>query len=127
MSLKKMIIPYGQQTIDDSDIKAVEEVLRSKYLTQGEKLPAFENAVAMRVGAKHTVAVNSATSALHIACLALGLGSGDYLWTSPITFVASANCARYCGANLDFVDIDRDTGLLSIESLSLKLKQAKLQ
>lgn len=117
-------LPYGRQTITEADIASVVEVLRSKYLTQGPAVPAFEQAVATNVGARYGVAVNSATSALHIACLALGLGPGDRLWTSPITFVASANCGRYCGAEVDFVDIDPSTGLLSLEALERKLKQA---
>ena len=91
-------LPYGRQTITEADIAAVVEVLRSPFITQGPAVPAFEQAVAAKVGARHGVAVNSATSALHLACLALGLGPGDRLWTSPITFVASANCGRYCGA-----------------------------
>ena len=104
---------------------SVVEVLRSPYLTQGPTVPAFERAVAAKVGSRHGVAVNSATSALHIACLALGLGPGDHLWTSPITFVASANCGRYCGADVSFVDIDPSTGLMSITELETKLEQAK--
>ena len=96
-------IAYGRQTISEADIAAVVEVLRGPFLTQGPAVPAFEQAVAAKVGARHGVAVNSATSALHIACLALGLGPGDRLWSSPITFVASANCGRYCGATVDFV------------------------
>lgn len=118
-------IPYGRQTITEGDIAAVVEVLSSPFLTQGPAVPAFEQAVAAKVGARHGVAVNSATSALHIACLALGLGPGDRLWTSPITFVASANCGRYCGAELDFVDIDPDTGLMSVAALAAKLEQAE--
>src|SRR5690606_23429919 len=98
------MIPYGRQDITQADIDAVVEVLRSDFLTQGPMVPRFEQIVAKHVGAKHALAVNSATSALHIACLALGLGAGDYLWTSPITFVASANCGLYCGAKVDFVD-----------------------
>ena len=89
------MIPYGRQDINQADIDAVVNVLRSDFLTQGPVVPAFENAVAMHCGVRHAVAVNSATSALHIACLALGVGNGDLVWTSPITFVASANCARY--------------------------------
>jgi UDP-4-amino-4,6-dideoxy-N-acetyl-beta-L-altrosamine transaminase len=118
------LIPYGRQTITEIDIAAVDAVLRSPFLTQGPAVPAFEQAVAARVGAAHGVAVNSATSALHIACLALGLGPGDRLWTSPITFVASANCGRYCGADVDFVDIDPATGLMSVAALEQKLQQA---
>ena len=119
-------IPYGRQTISEADIAAVVEVLRSPFLTQGPAVPAFEQAVAAKVGARHGVAVNSATSALHIACLALGLGPGDWLWTSPITFVASANCGRYCGAAVDFVDIEPATGLMSVAALQTKLEQAEL-
>lgn len=118
-------LPYGRQTVTDADIAAVESVLRSQFLTQGPAVPAFEQAVAAKVGAAHAVAANSATSALHIACLALGLGPGDWLWTSPITFVASANCGRYCGANVDFVDIDAATGLMSVPALEFKLEEAR--
>ena len=120
----KPFIPYGRQTISEADIAAVVEVLRSPYLTQGPTVQLFEQAVAAKVGARYGVAVNSATSALHIACLALGLGSGDRLWTSPITFVASANCGRYCGAEVDFVDINPNTGLLSVPALEAKLERA---
>jgi UDP-4-amino-4,6-dideoxy-N-acetyl-beta-L-altrosamine transaminase len=119
------VLPYGRQTITDADIAAVEAVLRSPFLTQGPAVPAFEQAVASKVGAAHGVAVNSATSALHIACLALGLGPGDRLWTSPITFVASANCGRYCGADVEFVDIDPATGLMSVAALKQKLQHAE--
>ena len=122
---KQVFIPYGRQTITDADIAAVTDVLRSPCLTQGPVVPAFEQAVAKSVGALHGVAVNSATSALHIACLALGLGPGDRLWTSPITFVASANCGRYCGADVDFVDIDPLTGLMSVKALAAKLEVAE--
>ena len=104
-----VMIPYGRQDISQADIDAVVEVLRSDFLTQGPMVPRFEEAVAQYCGAQHAVAVNSATSALHIACLALDLGPGDWLWTSPNTFVASANCALYCGAKVDFVDIDPHT------------------
>jgi UDP-4-amino-4,6-dideoxy-N-acetyl-beta-L-altrosamine transaminase len=103
------MIPYGRQDITESDIDAVISVLRSDYLTQGPVVPLFEDKLKSYTGADHAVAVNSATSALHIACLALGLEQGDILWTSPITFVASANCGVYCGAKIDFVDIDPDT------------------
>ena len=119
------MIPYGRQTISEVDIQAVVDVLRSDFLTQGSAVPAFEKAVARYCGAQHAVAVNSATSALHIACLALGVGSGDWVWTSPITFVASANCALYCSARVDFVDIDLRTYNLSVERLAEKLVQAE--
>jgi len=118
-------IPYGRQTISEADIAAVVKVLCSPFLTQGPAVPAFERAVAEKVGASYGVAFNSATSALHIACLALGLGPGDRLWTSPITFVASANCGLYCGAEVDFVDIDTATGLMSVDALEAKLHQAE--
>ena len=123
---KKTFIPYGRQTITEADINAVVEVLRSPFLTQGPAVQAFEQAVADKVDVFHGVAVNSATSALHIACLALELGPGDRLWTSPITFVASANCGLYCGASVDFVDIDPATGLMSVAALQAKLEQASL-
>ncbi|MBD2548374.1 UDP-4-amino-4,6-dideoxy-N-acetyl-beta-L-altrosamine transaminase [Microcystis elabens FACHB-917] len=119
------MIPYGRQTITEDDIAVVVEVLRSPFLTQGPAIPAFEQAVAEKVGARYGIAVNSATSALHIACLALGLGPGDHLWTSPITFVASANCGRYCGAEVDFVDIEPATGLMSLAALAEKLERAE--
>jgi UDP-4-amino-4,6-dideoxy-N-acetyl-beta-L-altrosamine transaminase len=118
-------VPYGRQEITPQDIAAVTEVLRSDWLTQGPLVPRFEQAVAARCGAAHAVAVNSATSALHIACLALGLGPGDLLWTSPVTFLASANCARYCGADVDFVDIDPKTFNLCPVALARKLVDAK--
>ena len=118
-------IPYGRQDISQADIDAVTAVLRSDYLTQGPVVPAFEEAVAKLANAKYAVAVNSATSALHIACLALDVGRGDIVWTSPITFVASANCAVYCGATVDFVDIDPKTYNLSAERLATKLALAK--
>ena len=118
-------LPYGRQTISEADIEAVVAVLRSPFLTQGPAVPAFEQAVAAKVGAAYGVATNSATSALHIACLALGLGPGDRLWTSPITFVASANCGRYCGADVDFVDIHPATGLMCTTALANKLKLAE--
>ena len=118
------MIPYGRQDVTQSDVDAVVEVLRSDFLTQGPCVPRFEREVAEVTRARHAVAVNSATSALHIACLALELGPGDLLWTVPNTFVASSNCALYCGADVDFVDIDADTWNLSIESLRVKLEQA---
>jgi UDP-4-amino-4,6-dideoxy-N-acetyl-beta-L-altrosamine transaminase len=119
------MIPYGRQHITQADIDAVVDVLQSDYLTQGPKVPLFEQAVADKVGAQYAVAANSGTSALHIACLALGLGPGDILWTSPITFVASANCALYCGATVDFVDIDPGTYTLCPQALEEKLKHAE--
>ncbi|WP_025738852.1 UDP-4-amino-4,6-dideoxy-N-acetyl-beta-L-altrosamine transaminase [Salinivibrio socompensis] len=118
------MIPYGKQHLSEQDYAAVLEVLKSDYLTQGPQVPAFEAAVAELTGAAHAVAVNSATSALHLACLALGLGPDDRLWTSPITFVASANCGRYCGAAVDFVDIDPNTRNLCPQQLAKKLAQA---
>jgi len=119
------MIPYGRQDISDADVSAVIDVLRSDFLTQGPTVPAFEAAVATACGASHGVAANSATSALHVACLALGVKEGDVVWTSPITFVASANCARYCGADVDFVDIDPRTYNLCPDRLAEKLAQAQ--
>ena len=119
------MIPYGRQHITDADIAAVVAVLRSDFLTQGPAVPRFEQAVAQRVGARHAAAMNSATSALHIACLALGLGPGDLLWTVPTTFVASANCGRYCSAEVDFVDIDEHSWNLSVPALADKLQAAR--
>lgn len=121
------MIPYGKQLIDQQDIDAVVAVLQSDYLAQGPQVPAFEQAVASYCGARYGVAVNSATSALHIACLALGLGEGDTFWTSPNTFVASANCGLYCGAKVDFVDIDPQTYNMCADKLEEKLIQAKTQ
>lgn len=118
------MIPYGRQDINEADLKAVEAVLKSDFLTQGPTVPAFEAAVAQWCGAAHAVAVNSATSALHIACMALGLGVGDVLWTVPNTFVASANCALYCGASVDFVDIDPVRYTMCPTALSEKLAAA---
>lgn len=119
------MIPYGKQEITQADIDAVIDVLNSDFLTQGPKVPLFEHTVATKVGAKHALATNSATSALHIACLALGLGKGDWLWTTPITFVASASCGLYCGAQVDFVDIDPRTYNLCPKALAVKLEVAK--
>lgn len=119
------MIPYGRQDITNADIDAVVEVLRSDFLTQGPAVPAFERSVAGHCGVAHALAVNSATSALHIACLALGVGTGDVVWTTPVTFVASANCARYCGADVDFVDIDPRTYNMDVGSLAAKLEQAR--
>ena len=119
------MIPYGRQEIIQEDIDAVIEVLQSEFLTQGPKVPLFEKTIANKVGAKHCLAVNSATSALHIACVALGLEEGDWLWTSPNTFVASANCGLYCGAKVDFVDIDPITYNLCPKALEAKLSVAE--
>lgn len=119
------MIPYGRQDITAADIAQVIEVLKSDFLTQGPMVPRFEQSVAAHVGARHALAVNSATSALHIACLALGLGPGDRLWTTPITFVASANCGLYCGAQVDFVDIDPRTYNLCPNALAAKLQEAE--
>lgn len=118
------MIPYGRQHITPADIRAVEDVLRSDWLTQGPAVPRFEDAVAHLCGTRHAVAVCNATSALHLACLALGVGQGDLVWTSAITFVASANCARYCGADVDFVDIDPRTHNMSVLALERKLAAA---
>lgn len=120
-------IPYGRQAISEADEQAVLACLRSDFLTQGPAVPAFEQGLLAATGAGHAVAFNSATSALHAACLALGLGAGDRLWTSPISFVASANCGLYCGAEVDFVDIDPATGLISLPALEAKLAQAEQQ
>lgn len=119
------MIPYGRQDITEADIAAVTEVLRSDFITQGPAIARFERAVTEYCGAQYGVAVNSATSALHIACLALGLGPGDRLWTSPNTFVASANCGLYCGAQVDFVDIDPRTFNMSVDALAAKLEAAE--
>lgn len=123
---KPRLIPYGRQEIDEIDRLAVLEVLGSDFLTQGPKVPEFEEKICSRVGAKYGVAMNSATSALHAACLALGVGPGDAVWTSAISFVASANCAIYCGADVDFVDVEPDTGNMSIPDLERRLKRAKV-
>jgi UDP-4-amino-4,6-dideoxy-N-acetyl-beta-L-altrosamine transaminase len=119
------LIPYGKQDITQEDIEAVVSVLESDFLTQGPQVPAFENALMKHCGAEFALAVNSATSALHIACLASGLGKGDWLWTSPITFVASANCGLYCDANVDFVDIDPNTYNMCPQKLEEKLIRAE--
>ncbi len=119
------MIPYGRQDINQQDIDAVVDVLQSDFLTQGPQVPLFEKALTDYTGAAYAVAVNSATSALHLACLALDVGPGDYVWTSPVTFVASANCALYCGAQVDFVDIDEKTYNLCPLALEQKLIQAE--
>lgn len=119
------MIPYGRQDINQADIDSVVAVLQSDFLTQGPQVPLFEQTVAQHVGAKHALAVNSATSALHIACMALGLEQGDWLWTTPVTFVASANCGLYCGAQVDFVDIDPRSYNLCPNALEAKLLAAE--
>lgn len=118
------MIPYGRQSISEDDIEAVVAVLRSDWLTQGPAVPRFERAVADYTGAKHALAMSSATSALHVACLALGAGPGRRVWTSPISFVASSNCARYCGADVDFVDVDARTSNMCASALAAKLESA---
>jgi len=118
-------IPYGKHDISRDDISAVVEVLKSDFLTQGPAIKAFEDSIVKYTGAKYAVAVNSNTSGLHISCIALGLSKGDILWTSPNTFVASANCGRFCGADVDFVDIDLQTFNISITALKEKLYKAK--
>ena len=119
------MIPYGIQDIDDEDIKSVIDVLKSDFITQGPLTRVFEEKIVNYVGSKYCVSLNSATSALHAACAGLGLGEGDYLWTSPISFVASANCGLYCGAKVDFIDINLDDYSISIDNLREKLNQAK--
>lgn len=121
------MIPYGRQSIDAADIAAVVEVLKSDFLTQGPAVPRFEAAVAAYCGAGHAVAANSATSALHLACLALEVGPGDLVWTSPVTFVASANCALYCGADVDFVDIDPVSYNMDPAALAARLERAEAE
>ncbi|MDC3208398.1 UDP-4-amino-4,6-dideoxy-N-acetyl-beta-L-altrosamine transaminase [Pelagibacteraceae bacterium] len=119
------ITPYSRQSLDNNDIKSVVEVLKSDFLTQGKMVPTFETNVLKYCNSKFAVACNSATSALHASCLSLGLGKGDIMWTSPISFVASSNAALYCGAEVDFIDIDIFTNNISIEQLEEKLKNAK--
>lgn len=119
------MILYGKQDISAADVAAVVEVLQSDFLTQGPKVPAFEQAIGESTHAPYAVAVSNATAALHIACLALGVGPGDWVWTSPITFVASANCALYCGADIDFVDVEPATGNMSVAALAAKLADAE--
>lgn len=122
-----MYIPYGRQNISEEDVNAVVKILKSDFLTQGPAVPIFEDSVSRYCSSKYAIAVNSATSALHIACMALGVGPGDSVWTSPISFVASANCARYCGAAVDFVDIDPLTYNMSADALALKLADAEVK
>ncbi len=118
-------LPYGKQNVSEQDINEVINVLKSDFLTQGPKVSLFEESISRKVNSKYSVASNSATSSLHLACMALGLGKDDFLWTTPITFVASANCGLYCGANVDFVDINQETGLIDINKLKKKLKHAE--
>lgn len=125
--MTESFLPYGRQEITEEDINAVIDTLRSPYLTQGPTVPTFERALAKQCMAPHSIAFNSATSALHASCLALGVGPGDRVWTSPISFVASANCALYCGAEVDFVDIEKNTGLISLKRLKQKLEEAELK
>jgi UDP-4-amino-4,6-dideoxy-N-acetyl-beta-L-altrosamine transaminase len=119
------LIPYGRQEISELDKQAVQDVLSSDFLTQGPQVPLFEQELSQRVGSVHCVAMNSATSALHAACLALEVGAGDVVWTSAISFVASANCGIYCGAEIEFIDVDENTGNMSIPDLQKRLKAAK--
>lgn len=121
------MIPYGRQNISDEDIQAVVDTLKSDWITQGPLVGRFEDSVAAYTGADYAIAVNSATSALHLACLALGLGENDILWTTPNTFVASANCGLYCGASVDFVDIDPKTYNMDVDQLEQKLVAAKAE
>ena len=123
---KNEYIPYGLHSVSEADILAVNEVLRNKPLTQGLKVKEFENAISEKVNSNYCIALNSATSALHLSCLALGVSHNDIVWTSPISFVASANCALYCGAKIDFVDVNPSTGLLDIDYLKAKLKKASI-
>lgn len=125
MSAAPPIIPYGKHVVDEADIESVVDVLKNRFLTQGQTVPEFELALCNYTGAKFATAVNSATSGLHVACLALGVGPGDIVWTAPNSFVASANCARYCGADVDFVDIDSNTRNMCVPSLESKLVKAK--
>ena len=120
------MIPYGRQHITSADIDAVVDVLQSDFLTQGPAVPAFEQRLCELTNNSNAIAVNSATSALHIACIALGVGAGSRVWTSPISFVASANCARYCGADVDFVDVEPDSGNMAVDKLRQKLELARL-
>ena len=118
--MKNKFIPYGRQEINNQDIESVVEVLKSDFITQGTKVPLFEELISEYCGAKFAYAVNSATSALHLGCLSLGLKKGDIVWTSPISFVASANCALYCGANIDFVDIDPVSYNISVKKFNFR-------
>ncbi len=121
----KKFLPYGMHSLSKEDIHEVNKVLRGNKLTQGEKIYEFEDAIAKKLDSVYAIVVNSATSALHLSCLALGIKKQDIVWTSPISFVASANCALYCGAKIDFVDINPSTGLIEVKKLEAKLKNAK--
>ena len=121
------MIPYSRQIIDKKDIASIVKTLKRNLVTTGPKVPEFENKIKNFVGAKYSVAVNSATSALHLACISLALKKGDWLWTTPISFVASANCGLYCGAKIDFVDIDKNTYNICVKKLEQKLKKAKIK
>lgn len=124
---KDTYIPYGKQQITEEDLNCVINIMKGSHLTQGEEVPKFEQYISSLTQAKYGIAVNSATSALHLSCLAIGLQEGDYLWTTPNTFVASANCGIYCGAKIDFVDISEDDGLIDLNCLEKKLEQANLE
>ena len=125
MSRNKKSIPYGLHHIDKNDIGAVKKILKSKFLTQGNKISEFESKLSSKFGSKYSTVTNSATSSLHISCLALGLKPGDYLWTSAISFVASSNCGLYCGAKIDFLDIDKKTNNIDINYLEKTNKSKK--
>ena len=119
------VYPYSRQKIDQNDIKSVTKVLKSDFLTQGPMVPRFEKLIAKKIGSKYSVALNSATSALHVSCMSLEIKKGDIVWTSANSFVASINCAKYLGANVDLIDIDKDTFNISISELKKKLLSAK--
>ena len=119
------MIPYSRQSIDNSDINGVKRILKSNFLTQGPEVTKFENKICDYVGSKYAITTNSATSALHIACMAIGVKKNDIVWTSPNSFVASANCAEYCGANVDFIDIDLETFSISFEKFKEKISITK--
>lgn len=121
------MIPYGKQTIDENDTDEVKKAVESDFITQGPKVESFESKLSSYVSSEFGIAVNSGTSALHISCLALGAGEGDFVWTSPMSFVASANCALFCGSKIDFVDVDKLSGLMSMNALEKKLIKAKRQ
>ena len=119
------VLPYSRQKIDQTDIKSVIQVLKSDFLTQGSMVPKFEKLVSKKIGSKYAVALNSATSALHVGCMSLNIKKGDIVWTSANSFVASINCAKYLGAKIDLIDIDKDTFNLSTNELKKKLLLAK--